>query len=130
MIDRALEQLGERGLMPERQRLILEYLDRTMCSPNISDVARHLRISRQAAQRLVIRLKRRGFVAVVHYDDLRMVQLRMTQRGSDALRLAGGRVIELLLSVTGDLDDHMLEDTAAVLRALQDRIRHPRPHED
>lgn len=108
---------------------MLEYLDRSRCSPCISDVARHLQISRQAAQRIVIRLRARGFVATFCYQDVRMVQCRITAPGADALRMASSGVMNLLWSMTVRLDDRTLESTSLVLREIQNRIRHPRYEE-
>lgn len=45
------------------------------------------------------------------------------------MRLAGANVTTLLCSLTQGLEDRTLESTAAVLRAMQDRIRHPRYEE-
>ena len=115
--------------MPERERRALEYLDRSHCHPCISDVGRHLHVSKQAAQRLVIRLRQRGYVKVVNYGDLRVVQLRVTPSGSAALRMAGGSVLGLVWSITLGMEDRVLETTAAVLRGLQARIRNPRYEE-
>lgn len=129
MIDAALEELGEQRMLPERDRRALEYLDRSRCSPSISDVGRYLGVSRQTAQRLVSRLRKRGYVRVVNYGDLRAVQLRVTAAGSAAIRMAGGHVLNLIWSITLGMEDRTLERTAAVLRGLQERIRNPRYEE-
>jgi DNA-binding MarR family transcriptional regulator len=129
MIDEALDRVGECGMLEERDRRALEYLDRSRCSPSISDVGRHLGVSRQTAQRLVGGLRARGYVRVVSYGNRRVVQLRITAPGSAALRMAGGRVLGLLWSITLGMEDRTLETMAAVLRGLQDRIRNPRYEE-
>jgi DNA-binding MarR family transcriptional regulator len=123
MIDTALCELGEAGMLAEDERRALAYLDRSTCSPCISDVSRGLRISRQAAHRLVARLRRRGYVKVVHTGYVRLVQLCITDAGSEALRMASSRVIGLLFTASGGMDDRTLEATAAALRTLQARLQ-------
>ena len=89
----------------------------------IADVARALRVTRQAAHRLVYRAVATGRVELLpNPDDRRILQVFLTRRGRAELacaRMAEGVWLQLLLS---GLADRQMAQVTRVLHVIRQRL--------
>lgn len=122
-IGAALASSGERVFPDDAESRLLRAVAGSSYCLAIADVARALRITRQAAHKLVYRAVTAGRVELLpNRDDRRILQIFLTPRGRGELarlRAAEGVWLQLLLS---GLDDRPMAVATHVLRVIRKRL--------
>src|SRR5688572_13108837 len=91
---------------------------------SVAELARRLRISRQAAHRTAARLARAGLLRCVpRGGDRRLRLASLTPDGERSLEHLESTMRTLLLEVTNDISPHRLEPLTDALTRLSDRLR-------
>ena len=91
---------------------------------SVAELARRLRISRQAAHRTAARLERAGLLRCVpRGGDRRLRLASLTPDGEHSLERLESTMRRLLLEMTNDISPHWLEPLTDVLTRLSDRLR-------
>jgi DNA-binding MarR family transcriptional regulator len=118
----------ETGLSAERWRA-LAAIDRSSRTLSISDLARQLRHSRQAAHALALGLERAGWIRFLpNRDDRRLLQMEMTPQGKFILSVTENRMNGWLLAMSSDLGDRELRELVYTLRAVRERVARARDY--
>jgi DNA-binding MarR family transcriptional regulator len=96
-----------------------------MCQErSLAELARRLRISRQAAHRTAARLERAGLLRCVQRGGDRRLRLAsLTPDGEHSLERLESTMHKLLLEMTNDISPHWLEPLTNALTRLSDRLR-------
>jgi DNA-binding MarR family transcriptional regulator len=116
------------GLSAERWKA-LAVIDRSSFTLSISDLARHLRRSRQSVHPLALSLEKAGWVRfLLNRDDRRLLQMEITSRGKSVLSAAEDRFNAWLLTMAYDLEDRELRALVSTLRAVRERIARARDY--
>jgi DNA-binding MarR family transcriptional regulator len=103
--------------------LLLETLTRLRAVPAIADVARALRVSRQAAHRIVRSAARAGYVELLSNPrDRRILQVRLTDGGRAMLAVARAREAQWAFVMLNGYSLHRLRQISAFLRLLRHRV--------
>jgi len=90
---------------------------------SVAELARRLRISRQAAHRTAARLARAGLLRCVpRGGDRRLRLASLTPDGERSLEHLESTMRTLLLEVTNDISPHRLEPLTDALTRLSDRL--------
>jgi DNA-binding MarR family transcriptional regulator len=114
---------GERVFPDHAESRFLRTIERSSYCLAIADVARALRLTRQAAHKLVYRVAATGRVELLpNPDDQRILQVFLTPLGRADLaraRSVEGIWLQMLL---GDLADHKMAASAHVLRVIRQRL--------
>jgi len=114
---------GERVFPDHAVFRLLRTVARSSCCLAIADVARVLRMSRQAAHKLVYAAVATGQVELLpNPDDRRILQVFLTGQGRAELarvRMAEGVWLQLLLS---GLADQTMATVTRVLRVIRQRL--------
>ncbi|MGH8284709.1 MAG: MarR family winged helix-turn-helix transcriptional regulator [Steroidobacteraceae bacterium] len=102
---------------------LLEALSRTQMTLGVSDLARHLRKSKQAVHRLVLALERSGLVEYwVNPDDRRYVSVSLTPRGRSAIDYANAAYAHWIIDTAPSLERRSLLRVLEILRELRARL--------
>ena len=111
---------GAYGLTVAEWRML-----RALRSPrSVAELARRLRISRQAAHRTAARLERAGLLRCVpRGGDRRLRLASLTPDGERSLERLESTMRTLLLEMTNDISSHWLEPLTDALTRLSDRLR-------
>ena len=128
----ALERAG-RALRIARRGLSFAYgltvaewrmLRALRSSRSVAELARRLRISRQAAHRTAARLERAGLLRCVpRGSDRRLRLASLTPDGERSLERLESTMRTLLLELTNDISPYRLEPLTDALARLSDRLR-------
>ena len=91
---------------------------------SVAELARRLRISRQAAHRTAARLERAGLLRCVpHGGDRRLRLASLTPDGEHSLERLESTMRTLLLEMTNNISPYWLEPLTDALTRLSDRLR-------
>jgi DNA-binding MarR family transcriptional regulator len=102
---------------------LLRAIERSPGCPSISDLARKLRISRQAAHELVTKAERAGQIRLLtNHDDRRILQAVLTPGSRIALDDALRREGEWVFVVLKGLGRHELAATLHIMRVIRQRL--------
>jgi DNA-binding MarR family transcriptional regulator len=102
---------------------LLVTLTRLRAVPAIADVARALRVSRQAAHRIVRSAARAGYVELMSNPrDRRIIQVRVTDGGRTMLAGARAREAQWAFVMLNGYSLHQLREVSAFLRLLRHRV--------
>lgn len=118
LVDRLHERLGELGHPDLRltHGFALQMIGR---GGSVSDLGRRLGVSKQAASKTVARLTALGYVdRTPSSDDQRRIEVVLTERGREALRLSGEILDELRdewAANVGEADAAVAEEALARL---------------
>jgi DNA-binding MarR family transcriptional regulator len=94
---------------------------------SISDLARHLRRSRQSVHSLAIGMERAGWIRLLpNPDDRRLLQMELTSAGRRILVDTEHRYNTCLLTMWSDLDIRELRELRRTLRVIRDHIARAR----
>src|SRR5258705_11415510 len=114
---------GDRVFPDDAESRLLRVVTRSPYCLAIADVARALRVARQAAHKLVYGAVAAGHVELLpNHDDRRILQVFLTAQGRAELarvRTAEGVWLRLLLS---GLPDRQLATVTHVLRVIRQRL--------
>jgi DNA-binding MarR family transcriptional regulator len=104
----------------EKRWLLLVTIKKSNCFLSISDLARAMRISRQAAHRLSLRLAAAGFVELLpNRDDRRILQIDLTARGKSVIAQIRDQFAESAISFAATQDERTMNATAEVLSGIR-----------
>jgi DNA-binding MarR family transcriptional regulator len=104
---------------------LLHLLEHSEGCPSISEVARGLQISRQAAHPLVVAAARDGLVELLrHPEDRRIVQTRLTPPGRSLLAARRTRESAWVIVLLNGLDVRQIVGLTRALDVIRTRLRH------
>jgi DNA-binding MarR family transcriptional regulator len=90
---------------------------------SIADLARDMRISRQAAQQLAIAGERAGDIELLYNpDDRRIRQLQLTGKGKAELERSRSRERTWVAALLNGLGRHEMRATTHILRVIRHRL--------
>jgi DNA-binding MarR family transcriptional regulator len=105
------------------QRALLRALARTRRSMGISDAARVLRISRQAARAVVLSAARTGLVELsTHPEDRRMLLIGLSSGAQQSLDAARDDELRWAMEILHGLDERVMRETEHVLDVIRQRL--------
>lgn len=103
---------------------MLRVLGRARGRLSISDIGRSLRISRQAARKVVIAAADRGLVELgTNRHDRRLVAVELTGWGRSEREAAGARERGWAITLLNGLDVPAMRATAHILRVIRQRLQ-------
>ena len=115
-------QMREAGLDQERWAVLLAISRSDYCL-SISDLARVLNRSRQAAQRMTRQLARTGWIEhLPNVDDRRLLQLFLTPQGKSMIAQIRHRFDASVLAFSAHVNARTLRSTEELLRGLRARM--------
>jgi DNA-binding MarR family transcriptional regulator len=107
----------------QKRWLMLVTIERSDYFLSISDLARSMRVSRQAAYRLATRLAEAGLLELLpNRDDRRILQIDLTTRGRSVMAQIRAQFAESALTFAATLDQRTMNATSAVLREIRVRL--------
>jgi DNA-binding MarR family transcriptional regulator len=114
------------GLRPEHWSAIAA-IYRSTYLLSISDLARQLRRSRQAAHSLALGMERAGWIRFLpNPDDRRLLQMELTSSGRRILVDTENRYNTCLVTMWADLELRELRELRRTLRVIRDHIARAR----
>ena len=114
---------GEPALFFGARWRLLRAIERCGGAPGISDCARLLRISRQAARELAIKAAQRGVVELLTApDDRRVIQVVLTPAGRSALERQCMPQFAWVFTLLNGLDEDVMHETHHVLEVIRRRL--------
>ena len=119
----ARDGAGRRIMRAEADAKLLAAIARSHGCPSISDLARALRISRQAAHRLVSSAARAGRVNLCpNVDDRRILQVELTAVGRALLNAERSTEASWVITLLNGLDRREIARIAEVLAVIRRRL--------
>jgi DNA-binding MarR family transcriptional regulator len=105
------------------QRALLRALARTRRCMGISDAARVLRISRQAARAVVLSAARSGLVELsTHPEDRRTLLIDLSSVARESLDAVRDDELRWAMEVLHGLDERVMRETERVLDVIRQRL--------
>jgi len=128
LIEQARDLGGELVLRTDVQFTVLSALERIRGYPSISELARTLRVSKQAARQNVIAAMRAGSVELLRDTyDRRSIQIALTATARRELAAARSRELAWVVRLLNGLDAREMRLVAHVLRIIRRRIQRDQP---